>query len=119
MSNHSLNHVVRFLLELFILFAIGYWAWHTQEGLLRYVLVIVLPLAVAMAWGVFRVPADHGKGSVAVPGIIRLLLEVVVFTAAWWCLKDAGLTKLALWFLIISVVHYAVSYDRIILLLKN
>jgi Protein of unknown function (DUF2568) len=119
MSNHPINHIVRFLLELFILFAIGYWAWHTHEGVLRYFLVVALPLATALAWGIFRVPADHGKGLVAVPGIIRLLLELIVFAAAWWCLQDAGLPQWALGFLIISLIHYAISYDRIVLLLKN
>lgn len=119
MGNHPLNLTVRFLLELMIFFALGYWAWHTQTGWLQYFLVIALPLVAAAVWGIFRVPADHGKGLVATPGIIRLVMEVVLFAAAWWCLRDAGKPQWALWFLIISIVHYAISYDRIILLLKN
>jgi len=119
MSIHPLNLAVRFLLELFILFAFGYWAWNTQVGWPRYFLVAILPIAAAVVWGIFRVPADHGKGLVAVPGIVRLLIEVVMFSAAWYCLSISGLSKSAFWFLIFSLLHYILSYDRVILLLKN
>jgi hypothetical protein len=56
---------------------------------------------------------------VEVPGILRLVLELLLFSAAGWCLKSAGQPGWATIFILISVVHYAVSYDRILLLLKN
>jgi hypothetical protein len=119
MSTHPFNLAVRFLLELAILFSVGYWAWKTQQGWLRYVLMAGLPLVAAAAWGIFRVLADHGHGLVEVPGILRLVLELLLFSAAGWCLKSAGQPGWATIFILISVVHYAVSYDRILLLLKN
>lgn len=119
MSNNPLNLALRFLLELVILFSLGYWAFKTQPGYWKYVLMILLPLAAAAVWGIFRTPADHGKGKIATPGVLRLIIEIILFISAWWCFKKAGQPEWALWFAILSVIHYVLSYDRIILLLKN
>ncbi|HMU47847.1 MAG TPA: hypothetical protein PKC72_15860 [Chitinophagaceae bacterium] len=35
MSDHPMNLAVRFLPELVILSAFGYWPWHTKKGWLR------------------------------------------------------------------------------------
>ncbi len=53
------------------------------------------------------------------PGIVRLLLEALLFISAVWCLQDAGATTLAWIMGILLVAHYALSYDRIIWLLKG
>ena len=119
MSKHPFNLAVRFLLELIILFALGHWAWQTLNGWIKYVWMIALPVTAAALWTIFRTPTDHGKGLVAVRGIIRLLLEMVLFVVAWYCLKDAGRQQWATWFLIISFIHYLLSYDRILLLIKK
>ncbi len=47
-----------FALEIAALVALGFWAWTTQEGVARWVAVIGLPELAAVAWSVFRAPAD-------------------------------------------------------------
>jgi hypothetical protein len=69
-------------------------------------------------WGVFRVPNDPGPAPVAIPGILRLVLELVYFALAVWALYDLGAIQLS-WILgIVVAVHYAISYDRVIRLIK-
>ena len=119
MHNHPLNLLLRFLLELIILFAIGRWAYFSYEGMLKYLMMIVLPAGGAAAWGIFRVPADHGKGVIAIRGYIRLIMEVIFFLSGWYCLNESGMKTTAAWFAILSIIHYIISYKRIILLLKN
>ena len=71
MSNNPLNLGLRFILELVMLYALGFWGWTRHAGFLRYLLTIGLPLLAAGLWGVFRVPEDasaNGKAPVPVPG---------------------------------------------------
>jgi hypothetical protein len=69
--------------------------------------------------GTFRVDNDPGKAPVRVPGVVRLALELAYFAFAVWALFDAGATT-AGWILGAAVfVHYLISYDRIIWLLKR
>ena len=119
MANHPLNLALRFFLELVALFALGYWGWTQHAGFVRFVLAIGLPLLAALLWGGFRVPADHGKGLVAVPGWVRLIIEALVFGGAVWAFAAAGRPTWALALGIILLLHYVVSYDRILLLLRN
>ena len=113
MGSHPLNLAVRFLLELAALLALGVWGWRQGEGWLRFVLAVAIPLVAAVLWGVFRVPNDPGPAPVAVPGIIRLALELAFFGFATWALYDIGATNLSWALGIVVAVHYAISYDRI------
>lgn len=122
MGSNPINLAVRFLLEIAALVAIGYWGWSQDDGLLRFVLAIGLPVLAAVLWVTFAVPDDpsrSGKAPVPVPGIIRLALELAFFGFAVWALYDVGLTTLSLILAIAVVVHYAVSYDRIVWLLRQ
>lgn len=122
MSQNPLNLAIRFLLELAMLFALGYWGWVRHEGAWRYILVIGLPILAAFLWGTFRKPGDtsaSGKAPVPVPGWSRLLLEAALFGFGAWGLFDAEAAT-AGWILFgITFVHYLVSYDRVAWLLKR
>jgi len=75
-----------------------------------------------MLWGVFAVPNDpsrSGKTVVATPGLIRLILELVLFGVSAWMLFDLDFQKLGWIFSIAILIHYATSYDRIAWLLKQ
>ncbi len=122
MSQNPLNLALRFLLELAALACLAYWGWTQHTGALRFLLALGLPLLAAILWATFSVPGDRsrsGTAPVPVPGIVRLLLEALLFISAVWCLQDAGATTLAWIMGILLVAHYALSYDRIIWLLKG
>jgi hypothetical protein len=119
MGQNPINLALRFFLELAALYFIGYWGWTQHAGVLRYLLAIGLPLLAAVIWGVFRVPGDGGAPRVRVPGIVRLLIEVVFFGFAIWGLFDAGGTTAGWIFGGITLFHYLISYDRIAWLLKQ
>jgi hypothetical protein len=122
MSQNALNLAVRFLLELAALYAFGRWGWNQRADFMRYVLMIGLPLIAATLWGVFRVPGDasaNGNAAVAVPGWVRLLFEIAFFSFATFCFFDTGLRNAGWVFGAITLLHYILSYDRILWLLKS
>lgn len=119
MSRHPLNLALRFALELTALFAYAYWGWTQHAGVWRFVWGIGLPVIVAAVWGVFRVPEDDGKGLMAVPGPVRLLTEWAIFGMAVILYGAAGRHTAATLMALLVILHYVVSYDRVVWLLKN
>lgn len=100
----------------------GVWGWRQGEGGWRFVLAVGLPLLAAILWGIFAVPHDpsrSGTAPIAVPGLLRLGLELAIFAFATWALADIGATKLS-WILGLAVIiHYLASYDRLLWLIKQ
>jgi hypothetical protein len=119
MGQNPVNLALRFFLELAALYCMGHWGWARHEGVLRYLFAFGLPLLAAVIWGVFRVPGDGGVPLIRVPGVVRLLIEVIFFGFATWGLLDAGATTAGWIFGGITLLHYLISYDRIAWLLKQ
>jgi hypothetical protein len=117
MSQNPINLGLRFLLELAAWAAMAYWGWTQHTGLVRWLLAIGLPLVAMTVWGVFRVPTESGKGVVAVPGFVRLIIEMVEFGGAVVLLFAAGRSSLAAIFGGLLLLHYAASYDYVIRLI--
>jgi hypothetical protein len=118
MANNPINLAARFALEILALIAMGYWGWRQGDGAWRYLLALGVPLLAAALWGIFRVPGDPGEAPVAVPGVVRLVLEAAFFSFAVWALGDVGADGQALALGALVVVHYLISYDRVIELLR-
>ena len=118
MNTNPVNLAVRFMLEIAMLIALGYWGWHLS-GVGRYVAVAGLPIAAAVLWGMFRIPNDPKPAPVAIPGILRLLLEWGLFGFAAWALYDLGHSTVSIVLSGIVIVHYFVSYDRSWAMLRN
>lgn len=118
MANNPIVLALRFLLELFALFSLAYWGWTQHVGLIRIIWTIGLPSVAAVAWGTLRVPGHPGAAPVPVPGIVRLLLEAAIFGGAIWALYAAGRENWALIYGIIVLVHYLLSYDYVVELLR-
>ncbi|MCO6451949.1 MAG: YrdB family protein [Caldilineales bacterium] len=119
MSSHPINLGLRFLLEIIALIAIAVWGWQEGEGWVRFLLAIGIPVIAATFWATFRVPNDPGTAPVAIPGILRLIFELGIFAFATWALFDSNLIVWA-WILgIITLLHYATSYDRILWLIRQ
>lgn len=120
MANHPLNLALRFLLELAALFALGYWGWTRHQGALRFLLAFGLPVLAAVLWATFSVPGDRpGTPPVPVAGWVRLLLELAFFAGAVWALAAAERRTWALVLAVLLVVHYALSSDRLLELLRR
>ena len=119
MASNPINLALRFFLELAALMAMGYWGWQQSDAWPRYLLALLVPLFAATLWGTFRVPNDPGKAPVAVPGIVRLLLELAYFGFAVWALFDTNASTLGWVLAVLTGVHSLVSYDRIIWMLKR
>lgn len=113
LSNHPLNLLLRFLLELGMLAALGYWGWTQHDGILRVLLAVGLPVSAATLWGIFRVNGDPKDAPVVIPGVLRLLLEWGLFAAAVAALWAADQTTAALVFAALVVFHYAISYEHV------
>ncbi|MGW4244375.1 YrdB family protein [Nocardia sp. NPDC004722] len=115
----SLNPVmlgVRFLLELTAVASFGILGWRAFDSPWRFLLVVILPVAVAAVWGTFAVPGDpsrNGEATVAVPGAVRLVLEILVLGGGALALWGAGLSLAALISGIVLVVYQALAFDRI------
>ena len=123
MGSHPLNLILRFLLELAALATLGIWGWQYGDGSwLGYMLAAGLPIIAAVVWGVFNVPNDpsrSGKAPVVVPGIVRLIIELLLFALATWALYDLSYVLLS-WVLAgVVMLHYLISYNRIIWLIKQ
>lgn len=122
MSQNPINLGVRFLLEVAALIAVGYFGWNLATGVVRFLLAFGLPIVAATAWAVFRVPGDasaSGEAPVQVPGWLRLLLEIALFAFAAWGLSATGKPTLATILAVVVIIHYLVSYDRILWLLRS
>lgn len=75
------NLVLRIACELAALVAVGWWGWTVN-----FVLVVVLPLAVAVVWGAWIAP--RARRRLADPA--RIGVEVVIFAAATACFAAVG-----------------------------
>jgi len=122
MELNLINLAVRFLLEIAALVALGVWGWSQGEGALGIVLALAIPIIAAVIWGTFAVPNDpsrSGNAPIPVPGTVRLMLELAFFAIAAGALFAVRYSLLAWVFGIIVVVHYAVSYKRLVWLLRR
>jgi hypothetical protein len=120
MSAHPANLALRFLLELAALIVMGYWGWQRDgQGMLRPVLALAVPLIAAVLWGTFRVPGDPGAAPVAVPGLVRLVLEGTFLGFAAWALYDMGQVKLSWTWSMVVIVDHIVSYERVLWIIRQ
>lgn len=122
MGSHPINLAIRFLLEIAALLAVAVWGWRQSDSWLKFVLALGIPIILAIVWGTFAVPGDpsrSGAAPVAVPGILRLVIELAIFALAVWTLYDLGYINLSLILGIIVALHYIISYDRILWLIKQ
>jgi hypothetical protein len=123
MAYNPVNLGLRFLLELFALAALGYRGWSFGGGIaVQIVLMLSFPIIAATIWGVFNVRNDSsrsGKAPVPVPGVVRLLIEVAMFGTAVWGLFDAGATLTGAVLGGLVLIHYALSYNRLVWLVRQ
>lgn len=114
---HPVNLILRGLLELGALMAIGYWAW----GLGGWIWAALAIGLFVLIWGVFNVPGDPSRGGgapVRVPGLVRLCLEIVLFAWAFFALGGSGWVTLSKQFGNLLILHYILSWRRVLWLVS-
>ena len=100
----SLALLVRFLLELCMLGALGYWGFETGDSTLTQVLLgLGAPLLAAIVWGLFIAP----KATFEVPKAVWVGLQVVLFGAAAVALTAVAPQQLATLFVLAVVLDGA------------
>ncbi|XVK82872.1 hypothetical protein BST_0586 [Bacillus stercoris] len=116
------NLLLRFILEIAALISIGVFAWISFDGYFKYVLTLVLPIAVMIVWSVFAVPHDpsrSGQTVIPVNGITRLVIELLIFAMAVAALYFSHLKPVGIIFLCLIILHYIISAERIKWLLNQ
>jgi hypothetical protein len=113
---HPVNLFVRGLLELTALVLIGLGAYRlVGGGFFGWLLGFASVFVATVAWVTFAVPGDRsrsGNAPVAVPGVVRLIVEFDVFAAAvflGWFVSPT----VAVVFGSAVAVHYLLSLDRL------
>ena len=98
------------------------WGWQLYDNRMRYLLVWAIPVLAAIIWGVFAVPGDpsrSGKAPVPVHGGVRLALELAFFAFATWLLYQMHFNYLSALMGFAVVLHYLVSYQRVLWLIRQ
>jgi hypothetical protein len=96
------NLLVRFLLELGMYFAVGYWGFKTHSGwVLKVIFGIGLPVLMAVLWGLFLAP----KATHPLRGVSRLLLELALLGSGAAALFASGKANLGWFYIGILVVN--------------
>jgi hypothetical protein len=98
----SANLLLRFLLELGALAALGYWGYHaSQLTVIRVGLALGAPLVTAVIWGIFVSP----NASVKLPGVLHLSLQVIIFGLAAAALVAVGRPRLGAIFALLVIIN--------------
>jgi hypothetical protein len=98
------NEALAFLLEVVALVAVGVWGYHVGSGVpLKVVLAIVLPLLVAVVWGLFAAP----RAVVTLPLWGVLVVKALVFGAATAALILSGHRVLGVVFAVVVIANTA------------
>jgi hypothetical protein len=101
------NLLLRFLLELCILVALGYWGFKTgQQTAVQIGLGIGSPLLFAVVWGIFLAPASSRR--LREPWL--LIAELIIFGLAVAALYSTGQRYLAGAFGLIYVINKMLMY---------
>jgi hypothetical protein len=98
----AINLAVAFFLEIAMLVAFGYFGFHyPQNTIMKYVLMITLPVIAIMLWGYFAAPKS--KHRLQQPS--RVLFALTMFGAAIFLLNLTGKTMLAAVFAIMVIIN--------------
>jgi hypothetical protein len=88
----GINLTVRFLLELCMLAAVGYWGFTTHSGwVLKILFGIGLPVFIAVIWGLFMAP----KSTRRLSGVPFTVMDIILLGSGAVALYASGLANLA------------------------
>jgi hypothetical protein len=99
------NDVLRFLLELFAIFSLGFWGFVAWPFAWNILVGIAAPAVAIVLWALFRSP----KAVFRIDPFGRAIVEVIVMAAAafaWW---DLGQPVVAIVFAVIAAVSGVIN----------
>ncbi len=98
----SANLLLRFLLELCALAALGYWGLKAGRGMLPKIgLGLGAPLLAAVVWGIFVAPQSPRRAE----GVVYVFLETAVLGSAAVALAATGHRRLAIAVALVAVIN--------------
>ena len=97
----TLNLAIRFLLELCMLAAVGYWGFKTQSGVMRIILGIGLPILLIVIWSLFVAP----KAVYPLRGIPHVVLSLILLGSGAVALFAGGRAGLGWVYAIVLIVN--------------
>ena len=96
----GINLLVRFLLELSMLAAVGYWGFKMHSGgVVKILFGLGLPILIAVIWGYFMAP----KSTHRLTGIPFLLMDIVLLGSGAVALYASGQRTLAWMYAIVLI----------------
>jgi Protein of unknown function (DUF2568) len=97
-----LNLLVRFLLELCMLAAVGYWGFKTQSDWpMKILLGIGLPILIAVLWGLFIAP----RATYPLRGTSYLVVELILLASGAVALVASGKPSLGWAYTMVLIVN--------------
>jgi hypothetical protein len=100
------NMAVVFFMELGMLAAMSYWGFYSHTKAAAWLWGIGLPLAVAVLWGIWAAPKSDRR--LKMP--YRAGFATILFGLASFLLYQAGQTKYAVAYFIVSVTSMLIGY---------
>jgi hypothetical protein len=102
-----LNLLVSFLLEVALLIIAGYWGFQQGENvLMKYVFAIILPVFIAILWGIFAAP----KSKKRLKNPFRIIFKLTLFSLAVFFSYQMGLLLLAIIIAIITCINLVMAF---------
>lgn len=97
-----LNLLVRFLLELCMLAAVGYWGFKTNSSwVMKVLLGIGLPVVIATLWGMFISP----KAAYPLGAALHLTLELILLASGALALFASGQSTLGWVYTLVLLIN--------------
>ena len=101
-TGKAINLVAAFFLEIAMLIALGYVGFQYPENIiLKYLLMILLPLIAAILWGIFAAP----KSRLRLQQPYRMFFAMIIFGVAVFLLYRSGITTVAVVFGILVLIN--------------
>jgi hypothetical protein len=100
------NLGLRFLLELALLGAVGYWGFSEFDGVVAVLAGLGAPLLVAVIWGTFMSP----KAARPVRDPVRIVAEALLFGAGVAALVASDRTTAAIVLAALVMLHLALTF---------
>ncbi len=96
------NLAVAFFLELAMIVSFGYFGYQYPDNMIvKYCLMIILPLTATSLWGYFAAPKSKHR----LPKNQRTVFALLLFGTSIFLLNLAGKTELAVFFAIFIVIN--------------